>query len=198
MSSLVSIWCSAWLIYCHLTLSWTNKGQRYIPESTSFWWMAVRWAARVGRVGCDKAEGCSTAEGHNIEEGILWGQDNSQDGRRWGRSKTTNTTTIIEQDNYKWARQWKWWEMTRRENESRRQRRWGESLKRHGTPGLAFIMQGKGTNKEWQMNMVMWSGCWVQAVNMPFTCMEPVLCRVRHYTRRSELPPSSYKWNSSI
>ena len=28
------------------------------------------------------------------------------------------------------------------------------------------------------------------------TCMESVSCKVRHYTWMSELPPSSYKWNT--
>ena len=27
------------------------------------------------------------------------------------------------------------------------------------------------------------------------TCTEPVPCKIRHYTRMSELPPTSHKWN---
>ena len=31
--------------------------------------------------------------------------------------------------------------------------------------------------------------------SFPMTCTEPVPCKVRHYTRMSELPPTPHKWN---
>ena len=37
----------------------------------------------------------------------------------------------------------------------------------------------------------------MSTMNATVTCTEPVPCKVRYYTRMSEFPPTSYKWNPS-
>ena len=65
---------------------------------------------------------------------------------------------------------------------------------RFNAVGESYInyIDEEGWGKESDSVIIVGMGEKIQAM---VTCTEPVPCKVRHYTRMSKLPPTSYKWN---